>query len=350
MHTDTLKFWKYNPVKKPMYSGKFCHYPFDTLQIDQDGDVQLCDCQLFMPYTIGNIYKNTLQEIWLNEHAAQVRQSIIDEDFTYCSWSCAHLSHLPNRPAEIPDLNNFPRIIKLDMDRSCNLKCPSCREAVIIEKNSHKIDQQIKIYEQIKQWAVDNPEMTLTILPMSSGEIFASHSGLQFLKSLQDYPYNNLKIRITTNGTLLYRNRDLIKNISHLIDLFAVSLDAATAETYANVRGGDWEELMQGLEFIKSQFNNTKLIFRFCIQKNNWQEIEQFARLADYYGAMINYQKLLDWGHWTIDWWHENNVLDRTRDTFDAVIDSIQKVKLKYPGRISTAAEISNYLEKDQQA
>ena len=30
MHVDTLKFYKYSPVKKPKYKGKFCRIPFDT--------------------------------------------------------------------------------------------------------------------------------------------------------------------------------------------------------------------------------------------------------------------------------------------------------------------------------
>lgn len=345
MHVDTLKFYKYTPVKKPKFKGKFCRIPFDTIQIDEDGDVQLCDCQLFMPYTIGNIYQDTLQNIWLSKEANQVRQSIVDEDFTYCNWACTHLHNLPPRPDVLPVVRELPRTIKLDMDRSCNLKCPSCREGVIIEKNSTKIDKQIELYEQIKQWGLSNPNINLIILPTAIGEIFASHSGLQFLKSLQDYPHDNLKIRITTNGTLINRNQELLKNIGHLIHSFSVSIDAATSETYATVRGGDWGELMLGLKFIKDNFSN-RLSFSFCIQKNNWLEIESFADLANEFDAKINYQKLGDWGHWNIAWWHDNNVLDRTKDTFNQTLDSIQRVQTQYPGRVGVAGEISKYLEQ----
>jgi MoaA/NifB/PqqE/SkfB family radical SAM enzyme len=231
------------------------------------------------------------------------------------------------------------------MDRSCNLKCPSCREDIIIEKNSTKIDKQIELYEKIKQWGLANPEKELLLLPTAIGEIFASHSGLQFLKSLIDYPYDNLKIRITTNGTLINRNRELIKNINHLIDSLSVSIDAATPETYSVVRGGDWTELMSGLEFVKSNITE-KLNLSFCIQKNNYHEIEQFDDLADRFGATISYQKLADWGHWNIAWWHDNNVLDRTRDTFNLTLDSIECVQEKYPGLVGVAGDISKYLEQ----
>jgi radical SAM protein with 4Fe4S-binding SPASM domain len=345
MHIDTLKFYKYAPVKKPKYKGKFCGVPFNTLQIDQDGDVQLCDCQLFMPYTIGNIYKNSLQDIWLGEAADRVRQSVADEDFTYCNWACAKLANLRTRPAVLPTVQDFPKTIKLDMDRSCNLKCPSCREDIIIEKHSDTINKQIELYESIKQWALDNPDKTIHLLPVASGEIFASHSGLNFLKSLQDYPHNNLKLTITTNGTLINRNRELLNNISHLINSFSISIDASTRETYAQVRGGDWDELLLGLDFVKHNFKRS-VMFRFCIQKNNCHEIESFANFANQYNATINYQKLLDWGHWDIAWWHDNNTMDRTKDTFMPVINSIRQLQSQYPGRISLAAEIAKYLEQ----
>jgi MoaA/NifB/PqqE/SkfB family radical SAM enzyme len=270
---------------------------------------------------------------------------VIDGDFTYCNWACGSLNNLQTKPKEgsitTPE---FPKIIKLDMDRSCNLKCPSCRESVIIEKNSNKIDQQIRLYGEIKKWAQDNPALTLTLIPVASGEIFASHSGLSFLNSLLDYPYRNLRIDVTTNGTLINRNQELIKNISHLLGNFRVSIDAATPETYAVVRGGDWDELMLGLNFIKDNLKKS-LQFNFCIQKNNWHEIKLFAELAHKFGAKISYQKLLDWGHWDIAWWHDNNVFDRTRNTFDPVIDALLQVQAQYPHKIGMVGGIDKYLK-----
>jgi MoaA/NifB/PqqE/SkfB family radical SAM enzyme len=345
MHSNTLKFYKYIPVKKPIYKGKFCSAPFDIMQIDEDGDVMLCGCQLHMPYVIGNIYKDTLQNIWLGVKADQVRQAVIDEDFTYCNWACASLTMLPDRPQILPALLDFPKIIKIDLDRSCNLKCPSCRENIIIEKNSPKINKQTELYNEIVNWARENPNTQISIVPLASGEIFASHSGLEFLHSLMNYPYDNIRLTITTNGTLLNKNRELIKNIKHLIKNIVVSIDAATSETYSIVRGGDWQELMLGLEFIQS-IDMSPLDFRFCIQKNNWHEIKLFAELANKFNARVGYQKLLDWGHWNIAWWHENNVFDRTKDTFNRALNDLKQVQEKYPNQIDMAAELIKYLSK----
>ena len=344
MHPDTLKFYKYTPIKKPQFQGKFCRIPFDTVQIDNDGDVQLCDCQLHMPYTIGNIFKNSLQEIWNNHEADQVRQSVADGDFTYCSWACPQLHSLNSRPARLPQVRSFPKIVHLNLDLSCNLKCASCREQVIIEKNSDKIQKQIELFEEIKQWALNHPTEHLTIVPMDRGEIFASHSGLKFLESLVDYPHHNLKIQITTNGTLITKNIKTLERIHHLLSCVEISIDAATADTYRVVRGGDWQALINGLDFFRTL--KKPLRFKYVVQKNNWHEIADFAELAHKYNAGIYYSNLLDWGHWTIKWWHDNNVLDRQCEHYPQVLDQLSTVKNKYPGKIHLSADIIRNLKK----
>ena len=344
MHPDTLKFYKYTPIKKPQFQGKFCRIPFDTVQIDNDGDVQLCDCQLHMPYTIGNIFKNSLQEIWNNHEADQVRQSVVDGDFTYCSWACSKLHNLKPLPVSLPQVKSFPKTIKLDLDLSCNLKCASCREHVIIEKNSDKIQKQIELFEEIKQWALAHPTEFLTIFPIGSGEIFASHSGLKFLESLVDYPHRNLKIRLVSNGTLITKNLKILNKIHHLLTSIEISIDAATPDTYSVVRGGDWNALVDGLNFFRVL--KTPLFFRYVVQKNNWHEIVDFAELAHEYKAGIYYSNLLDWGHWSIKWWHDNNVLDRQCEHYPQVLQQLSTVKNKYPGKINFSADIIRNLKK----
>jgi radical SAM protein with 4Fe4S-binding SPASM domain len=344
MHPDTLKFYKYTPIKKTQFQGKFCRIPFDTIQIDNDGDVQLCNCQLHMPYTIGNIFKNSLQEIWNNHEANQVRQAVADGDFTYCNWACSALYNLKLRPDELPQVRSFPKIIKLDLDLSCNLKCASCREHVIIEKNSEKIQKQIELFEEIKQWALVNPTESVTIMPLTSGEIFASHSGLKFLESLNNYPYQNLKLHITSNGTLITKNKNLLDKINPLIVSWSISIDAAGPETYSQVRGGDWDMLCQGLEYIKTFGRPVQL--NFVVQKNNWHDIEKFADFASQYNNKINYTNLLDWGHWTIKWWHDNNILDQHNEHYEAVLRSLQQASNRYPGKVTFSADIIKNLKK----
>ena len=52
--------------------------------------------------------------------------------------------------------------------------------------------------------------------------------------------------------------------------------------------------------------------------------------------------------YWTISWWHDNNVFDRTKDTFETALASIQRVQSKY-SNVGLAGEISKHLEKYSQ-
>ena len=344
MHENQIKFYRYKPTVKSIYQGKFCSVPWDTIQIDENGDVMLCGCQQHMPYVVGNIYDQALSEIWSGELAARVRQSVAESKFTYCSWTCPHLNILTDLPAVIPQVPGFPLIVKIDMDRSCNLKCSSCRSEIIIEKNSPRIEQQKKVYADIVAWAFNNPQHTVTVIPVASGEIFASHSGLAFLQSLVEYPLDNLKVRLTSNGTLIKKNQDLILNLRSIVTKWSISLDAATQSTYGIVRGGDWSALLQGLEWIKP-WHGQALQLNFCIQKNNIDEIEAFADLADHYGAYIQYQKLMDWGHQPVEWIRANNVCDKSKDEYQTVLTSLDRVCKKYGHRVSLPPDLSRSVD-----
>lgn len=347
MHIDVLKFYKYKPVDKPQYRSKFCRVPYHMIQIDGDGDVMLCNCEEYMPYVIGNVYQHSIQDIWLGEKSTAVRQSVYDGNFTFCNWSCSSLNNLLPTPLVAPIVSDFPTHIKLDFDRSCNLKCPTCRESVIIEKNNDKIDKQVEIFNEIKQYALSHPEHTITLFPLTSGEIFASHSGLTFLKSLSDYPHNNLKLHITTNGTLVSKNQALINNLSNIITDWSISIDASSRDTYQQTRGGNWDDLLDGLNIIKNS-NPKYLSLNFCIQQKNYHEIETFADWAfDLNASMISFQRMSNWGHWNTDWWKQNNVIDRTGPEFKQVLDSLTTVQNKYPNKIGIDGSIVQYLNKE---
>lgn len=341
MKPEVLVFYRYRPTVKPQYQGKFCWDPYTTVEIDEDGDVMLCGCQFHMPYVIGNIYNQSLEDIWHNSEAQKVRQSVLAGEFTYCNWACPKLNQLESTPVEHPVTPNFPSIVKIDLDRSCNLKCPSCRESVIQEKNNARIELQKSIFDQIVSKAKANPNQQFKIYPIGSGEILASHSGLAFLRSLAEYPYQNLDILFSSNGTLLWHHRSMLDAIIDQI-AFSVSLDAATQETYAQVRGGDWDAVMQGLEHYQGKI----LHISFVVQQHNWHEIVDIAKLAQQLGTRVDYQKLENWGHWNPEWWQENNIMDRKKSDFAQALDLLRYVKQHYP-RSTFAGGLVNMMNKN---
>ena len=342
MKQQTLKFWKYSPVAKPQYQGKFCRLPWQQIQIDEDGDMMLCGCQNHMPYVVGNIYHNSIEEIWNNPQSQKVRDSVMSGDFTYCNWTCPYLNNLEPRPEHAPTVTAWPRHIKIDLDLSCNLKCPSCREQPIIEKNSHRIDQQTKVFETIIDHAEARPESWILVSPIASGELFASASGLAFLRTLVQRRIKNVRLIINSNGTLFVRNQELLVALLPQIQQITVSLDAATAETYALVRGGNWSDVMQGLEIVRSRLHG----LNFVVQKNNYHEIEKFVELAMQKGAQACFQKLHNWGHWTAEWWGDNNVVDRTKNEYTQAVAMLAKAKSLHGDWVRMNGDLENYVNK----
>lgn len=340
MNEGILKFYNYKPEVKPQFQDKFCLAPWHAIQIDLDGDVMLCSCASHMPYVIGNIFQSTLSDIWHNAQATLVRQSVADGEFTYCNYTCGSLNRLMPTPSVIPEVSEFPSHITLDIDLSCNLKCPSCRESVIIEKNNDKIAKQVELFEEIHQYALSHPEKTMSLIPIGRGEIFASYSGLNFLRSLINYPHNNLKLTFTSNGTLIHKNQDLIQSINRLVNWWNISLDASTEQTYTQVRGGNWNEVLLGLDLIKKY--SKPLVLNFCIQQKNYHEIESFAELAQKYNARVVYQNIGNWGHWDLQWWKSNDPFNG--DTRIEILNSINRVRNRY-STVSLAGELEQIVK-----
>lgn len=338
MNINTIDFYNYRPYPKTQFQNKFCGLPYKSMVIDAAGDVMLCNCQSYMPYVVGNIYQQSIKEIWNGQQAQIVRDSVAQSKFTYCSDTCSMLyNHLVDTPTIIPSVPEFPPEIKLDFDTSCNLKCPSCREHVIIEKNNQKISAQMQVLDSIIEYSKDQ-EIVLT--PISSGEIFASHSVLAFLEKLKVNSQSGIRFNITSNGTLIHRNQQLVETLQPRINKWAISIDAASSDVYQKVRGGNWIDLVCGLDLLKAH-GVKNLQFNFVIQKSNYHQIEQFAEWSNSYGARVHFQSLENWGHWNQDWWNNNRVNDT--DIFDSLKNAVNK----YGKRIAVPKSIAQMINQN---
>ncbi len=97
------------------------------------------------------------------------------------------------------------------------------------------------------------------------------------------------RIGMTTNGILLTGGmaRDLLKRG---LNWLAVSVDAATRETYEDIRrGGGWDVLMENLIMLKEQRSRTpgrmSLALNYTIMDRNAGEAAMFPSLARQLGA-----------------------------------------------------------------
>ena len=73
---------------KPKSLNLFCKDPFDGCSIDRFGQVFVCTCDGKLPISVGHIMDFvSLDQIWTNDIARQLQQTILEQKFTYCDVS-----------------------------------------------------------------------------------------------------------------------------------------------------------------------------------------------------------------------------------------------------------------------
>src|SRR5262249_48652483 len=110
-------------------------------------------------------------------------------------------------------------------------------------------------------------------------------------------------IHLHTNG-LLWTSRiwqSIPGETRALIKAATISVDGATAETYAvNRRGGDFATLLERLELISELRRKGPLRYleiHMTVQANNFREMPAFVTLGRQFNCdRVTFHQLLDWG------------------------------------------------------
>ncbi len=70
----------------------YCTRPFEWFAVLDNGDVSPCCPPWINGYRIGNLYEESVDEVWNGKKAQDFRRSILDGSFEYCnSLSCPFL-------------------------------------------------------------------------------------------------------------------------------------------------------------------------------------------------------------------------------------------------------------------
>jgi organic radical activating enzyme len=296
----------------------FCANPFKWFEVSrntEEGQVFMC-CPSWLDTPIGNLLQESVDEVWNGPTAQKIRRSILDGSFRYCNAErCPYLQAVNGpvqRVADVTDpelldvirrqltvLPHGPRQINCSYDRSCNLSCPTCRTKIIVESKSR--DRVFQIQEKIQRDALPDAHF---LYITGSGDPFGSPFFRRWLQTMrrEDLPQVDI-IHLHSNGLLwtpeMWETID--PGVRELIREADISIDAATAETYAvNRRGGTFEVLLENLEFISSLRANGPLR-SFCInmvvQENNFLEMPAFIELARrfrvdyaYFAQLVNWR------------------------------------------------------------
>lgn len=101
-----------------------------------------------------------------------------------------------------------------------------------------------------------------------------------------------IKCAISTNGLLLYKYIDVLKDFMDICPSIRFSIDGATKKTYEKIRAkGKWENLIYNLELCNEKLRSFSLStdLNMTLSKDNYKEIGQFIVFAKKY---VNYPPL----------------------------------------------------------
>lgn len=298
----------------------FCSKPFSWFEVSRgtttgEGETYVC-CPTWISKPIGNLRHNSVEEVWNSEAAADIRRSILDGSFEYCSRTlCAFLQSEtgPVQPAaEVTEplmrraIDENLQILPwgpLDViachDRSCNLSCPSCRTHIIMEHNRR--DQILDIQKKLKEGALKDARL---LHVTGSGDPFGSPYMREFLQTLDRSRMPALeRIHLQSNGILWTKRmwETIPEDVRALVHTAEISIDAASANTYSeNRRGGDFDRLLENLAFIAAELRPRPIRdfeISMVVQANNFREMKDFVRLGNRFGvSKVSFHQITNWG------------------------------------------------------
>jgi len=294
-------------TKKDLGIRKVCARPFDTVLIDKKGSCYACECQSWLPQSIGNLQLSTLGEILSSNLREHLQSSVSDGTFRYCNdRRCSYLLQgLVKEKTANTEISN----LRLAIDDSCNLKCPSCRKAMIFHKQGSAYNLGIRLADKVNNW-LHACQHAVQVHVGSDGDPFASHVYRHFMR--QTPKRDNIKYSILTNGLMFKEFHHKVPYVISNLDELGVSIDGATKETYEKLRlGGKWDKILEGLDCMaeQKQRHGFRFILHFVVQRDNYHEMESIIDLGERYGVdRVWLNKVEDWG--TSDDFEKQNIWD----------------------------------------
>jgi len=291
-------------------------HPFTGLATREDGAIQVC-CR---SHPIGDITKNTLEEIWNNDNMLRIRRQVTNGERPPECEPCfsledqgveslrqrhvrgvipeARINLYPNTFDRIGDDYSMPfefPTMEIKLNNLCNLKCRMCHpmdstswndwEAVepfykkennilieLIDKHNLKRKPHLDKFEDNPNWW-DSFEKLLPYfrrVEFAGGEPLMDPQHYKILDMLKQYGHC-IEIKYATNLSMLGKgSRNIYDYWPHFKSVaLNVSVDGI-GPSYEYIRGNaDWEELIKNIKEVQQIPNISRIVGAVAVQVSN---------------------------------------------------------------------------------
>ena len=326
---------------KQLTEGNPCRVPWNTLGINSNGQVYICQSPSWIPKFVGNILQCTdIYDVLNSTVAQQIRQEILAGRYYYCnnrlcgffglidpkSYNTQPVNQDPLPFVSSPELlvDQIPSELIFDFDYTCNFKCSSCRTEIINWNKDHVIRGiNNGIVHQIKTLIIDRIDRQPVNISWCGGEPFISEVYMDLMNYIVASGKINIQSTIQTNGSYLKKHAAVLAGFLPHITELRISFDAGTAETYSQLRvNGNWTTLLDNVCFVKQLIDQqgvaTRLTADFVVQTDNYKEIPEFVKICQDIGIThINLQKMWNWGTTSQEEFDRNNIYNPSHPRYD---------------------------------
>lgn len=308
-----------------MSEYSICHYPYTSIQINEQGDVHCCCHPWCSSFAFGNILKQPFSEIWNGERAQEFRKQFQNDDYKYCNLdTCINAPDRKYKTTLIAE--HYPDVIALSYDRICNVECIFCRGC--------NIKQDLSEFDRtMDKWAPEVFKNAERVSLSGVGEALAStHTRNVMTKIAKLYP--KIKFDILTNGILMDEKNLTELGIINNLGVIRFSFHSVKKSTYNKlVKRGNFDKVMRNIKFIanlKKEGKVEQLEFRFVINAYNYKEMVDFAKMAKKYNANVTFLNLLE-NEDTKEKFNELNVINPNHKRHNDFIKVLQNPIFREP-------------------
>lgn len=267
----------------------------ETCNISSTGEAWGC-CETWVQIPFGN-FLNEQEDTYDNYTARIIKLSSLNKTYCFCNFNKCKYNHKPQKDKCINKLETkkYPKEITISIDKTCNLKCSSCRKKRYKANLKEQKKQEIIVKNIKKTGWLDKT----TIIMAGQGEVFYSPTYRKILES--DIKRDTIKL--LTNGTLFNKKKwDFVSKIYKNIYV-SVSIDSAKKETYRKLRCGNFDLLKKNLQMLGELRKENKIKeiqYNYVVQKDNYKEMIDFIKMAKEYNVdKIQFTKLNNWRTYT---------------------------------------------------